>query len=76
MEFLLSSKITHANGLSNLIPKHTEPIEDSDRLPRNKSRGKKIHNATLLEELPVTLGEIKEKAFDDNLIKEIKKKTR
>ena len=29
MEFLPSSKISHADGLLRLIPKHTEPFKDT-----------------------------------------------
>ena len=29
MEFLPSSKISHVDWLSGLIPKHTEPLEDT-----------------------------------------------
>ena len=50
MEFLPSSKISHADGLSRLVAKHTKPLEDTVIASlRAEVEVKKIHNAILLE---------------------------
>ena len=70
MEFLLSSKICHADRLLRLIPKHTKPLEDA--VITSLRTENTLCNTVW--EIPVTLGEIKEKVFDDDFIKEIKNK--
>ena len=72
MEFLRSSKISHADGLSRLM--HSEHVEDTEITSLLTEIAVKIYYATLFIELPLTVGEIKEKAFDDDFIKEIKNK--
>ena len=74
MEFLPSSKISHADGLSRLIPKHTEPLEDMVIASLQTKVEVKNTLCNTIRELPVTLGEIKENVFNDDFIKEIKNK--
>ena len=73
MEFHPSSKISHANGLSILIPKHTEPLEDTVIIFLRTKVEVKNTLCNTVRDLPVILGEIKEKAFDDSM-KKIKNK--
>ena len=74
MEFLPSSKISPADGLSRLIPKHTEPLEDTVIASQRTEVEAKNTLCSTVRNLPVTLSVIKEKAFDDDFIKEIKNK--
>ena len=73
MEFLTSSKISHADWLSRFIPKHTELIEDTVIASLRTEVEVKNTLCNTVRELPITLDEIKEKVFDD-FIKEIKNK--
>ena len=74
MEFLPSSKISYVDGFSRLIPKHTEALEDTGISSLRTEVEIKMSLCNSVREFPVTLGKIKEKAFDDDFIKEIKNK--
>ena len=74
MELLPFSKISHANRLSRLISKDTEPLEDIVIATLQTEVEVKNTLCNTVRELLVTLGEIKENAFDDDFIKEIKNK--
>ena len=69
MEFLLSLKISHANGLSRLITKHTKPLEDTVIASLQAEVEVKNKLCDTVRDLLVILREIKEKAFDDDFIK-------
>ena len=65
MEFLPSKKLGHADGLSRLIPKTGEPLEDTVIA---SLRSEKDYSAILcntVKELPVTLDDIKKEAESD-----------
>ena len=74
MEFLSSQKLSHADGLSRLIPEKSEPLEDMVIAAlRAKAEVKNTMSETI-RELPVTVNEIREKARDDEFIKNTKEK--
>ena len=61
MEFLLSKEITHVGGLSRLIPKNTEPLEETViALLRSEIDVKYVLFNTVKKKLPIMLEEIKE----------------
>ena len=61
------------DGLSRLIPKNSEPLEDTVIASLRAEVGIKKYYATVWE-LAMILEEIKNKALDDNFIVEMKKK--
>ena len=74
MEFLPSKKLGHADGLSRLIPRTGEPLED---LVIASLRSERDYSSILfntVKELPVTLDDIREKAESDDFIRETKGK--
>ena len=76
MEFVPSKKLGHADGLSRLIPKYCEPLEDSVIAALRTENENNSSVINLIRELPVTLDEIIEEAESDEYIKEIKEKLR
>ena len=74
IEFLSSAKLGHADGLSRLIPKHNEPLEETviASLRSEKNYSQILFNA--VKELPVTLRDIIREAENDNFIMEMKQK--
>ena len=74
LEYLLTNKIGHADGLSRLIPNECQPLEDSVIAAlRSDCEIKSIIENTV-QDLPVTLLEIKSEAIEDDFINEIKQK--
>ena len=73
MEFLPSKKIAHADGLSRLIPKLSEPLEETVIAALSTEMEIKQVLCNTVKELPVTLEEIKFKAKFDKFITEKKK---
>ena len=74
MEYLPSKKFGHVDGLSRLIPKYKEPLEDTVMAPL-KSEGKlKTALCNTVRELPVTLEQIKQVALRNGYINKIKAK--
>ena len=76
IEFVPSKKLGHADGLSRLIPKYCEPLEDSVIAALRTENENNSSVINLIRELPVTLNEIIEEAESDEYIKEIKEKLR
>ena len=74
MEFLPSNKIGHADGLSRLIPKQTEPLEDTVIASLRTERDLKTFLCNTVRELPVTLDEIRKEAETDDFITQTKAK--
>ena len=74
MEFLPSSKLSHADGLSRLIPKQTEPLEDTVIAALRAETEVKNTLCNTVRELPVTLDQIKEKSINDDFINMTKSK--
>ena len=74
MEFLPSKEITRAEGLSRLIPKNTEPLEETVIASLKSEMDVKYVLFNTVKELPVTLEEIKFKTKFDKLINQKKKK--
>ena len=74
IEFLSSAKLGHADGLSRLIPKQNEPLEDTviASLRSEKNYAQILHNT--VKELPVTLKDIIREAENDSFIIEMKQK--
>ena len=62
MEYISSKEITHADGLSRLIPKSSEPLEESviASLKEEKELSEILVNT--IRELPVILDDIKKAA--------------
>ena len=67
MEFLPSKKIAHADGLSRLMPKNTEPLEETVIASLRSEIDVKYVLFNTVKELPVTL-EIKFKTKFDKFI--------
>ena len=74
IEYLLSKQISHADGLSRLVPKYSEPIEDTIIAALRTDCEIKNMIANTIKELPVTLLEIKSEAMNDDFITNIKQK--
>ena len=74
IEFLSSAKLGHADGLSRLIPKQNEPLEDTviASLRSEKNYAQILYNT--VKELPVTLKDIIREAENDSFIVEMKQK--
>lgn len=72
MEFLPSNKIGHADGLSRLIPRSLEPLEDMVIAALRDETDFKEALCNAIRELPVTLDEIRIKAGKDEFIKKMK----
>ena len=68
MEFLLSKKIPHADGLSRLIPKIREPLEETVIASLSSEMDSKNVLYNTVKELPLTLQEISFKAKLDKFI--------
>lgn len=74
MEYVPSKKLGHADGLSRLIPKQTEPLEDMVIAAIQAEVEVKNTLCDTIRELPVTLDEIKSKAEVDEFIISTKEK--
>ena len=73
MDYEPSKKLGHADGLSRLIPKYCEPLEDTVILTlKDESEIKKNLLVNTVRELPVTAEEIKVKSETDDFIKKMK----
>ena len=74
IEYLPSKQISHADGLSKLLPKYSEPFEDTliAALWTDCEIKNMIVNTT--KELPLTLLELKSEAMNDEFITNIKQK--
>ena len=73
MESLLSKEIAHADGLSRLIPKNTEPPEETVIASLKLEMDVKYVLFNIVRELPVTLEEIKFKLKFAKFINQTKK---
>ena len=74
MKFLPSKEIAHANGLSILITKNTEPLEETVIASlRSEMDIKYILFNAIIKEIPVTLEEIKSMTKFDKFINQTKK---
>ena len=73
MAFLLSKEIAHADRLTRLIPKNTEPIEETIIASLKSEMDVKYVLFNTVKELPVTLEEIKFKTKFDKFFNETKK---
>ena len=73
MESQPSNKFGHADRLSRLIPKYLEPLEDTVIASLQPKKKKKII-CNSIRELSVTLEQIKQEAFRDKYINNIKAK--
>ena len=74
IEYLPSKQISHADGLSRLVPKYSEPFEDTIIAALRTDCEIKNMIANTIKELPVTLLEIKSEAINDDIITNIKQK--
>ena len=72
MDFLLSKKIPYVDGLSRLIPKITEPLEETVIASLSSEMYIKTVLYNTVNELPVTLEEIRFKVKFDEFITEKK----
>ena len=68
MEYLPSKKFYHTDGLSNLVARHREPLEDSVIASLRTDGEIKTILCNTIRELPVTLHEIKHEALNDEFI--------
>ena len=73
-EYLPSEQISHADELSRLIPKYSEPFEDTIISALRTNCEIKNMIANTIKELPVTQLEIKSEAMNDDFITNIKRK--
>ena len=69
-----SKQISHADGQSRLVPKYSEPFEDTIIAALRTDCEIKNMIANTIKELPVTLLEIKIEAMNDDFITNIKQK--
>ena len=74
IEDLPSKQISHADGLSRLVPKYSEPFGDTIIATLRTDCEVKNRIANTIKELPVTLLEIKSEAMNDDFITNIKQK--
>ena len=74
IEYLPSKQISHADGLSRLVPKYSESFEDTLIAVLRTDCEIKNMIANTIKELPVTLLEIKSEAMNDDFITNIKQK--
>ena len=74
IEYPPSKQISHADGLSRLVPKYSEPFEDTIIAALWTDCEIKNMIANTIKELPVTLFEIKSEAINDDFITNIKQK--
>ena len=58
MEFLSSKKLSHADGLSSLIPTSSEPLEDTVIVSLQAENELVEVMSNTVKELPVTLDEM------------------
>ena len=72
MEYLPSKKFDHTDGLSRLILKYKEPLEDTMIVSLQSEGELKTTLCNRVRELPVTLEQIKQEALRDEYIKQIK----
>ena len=72
MEFLPSKKLSHADGLCRLIPKHRELLEDTliASLPTEGEFKTTLCNT--VREFPVTLDQTKQETLNDEFIRQTK----
>ena len=74
IEYLPSKQISHADGLSRLVPKYSEPFEDTILAELRTDCEIKNMTGNTIKKLPVTLLEIKSEAMNDDFITNIKQK--
>ena len=74
IEYLLSKQIIHADGLSRLVAKYSEPFEDTIIAALRTDCEIKNMIANTIKELLVTLLEINSETMNDNFITNIKQK--
>ena len=74
IEYLPSKQISHADGLSRLVPKFSEPFEDTIIAALQTNCEIKNMIANTIKELSMTLLEIKSKAMKGDFITNIKQK--
>ena len=74
IEYLKSKQISHAGGLSRLVPKYSEPFEDTIIAGLQTDCEIKNMIANTIKELLVTLLEIKSEAMNDDFITNITQK--
>ena len=74
IEYLPSKQISHADGLSRLVPKYSEPFVDTIIAALRTDCEIKNMIANTIKELPVTLLEIKSEGMNDDFITNHSKK--
>ena len=74
IEYLPSKQIIHADRLSRLVPKYSEPFEDTIIAALRTDCEIKNMIVNTIKELPVTLLEIKSEAMNDDLFTNVKQK--
>ena len=74
IEYLPPKQISHADGLSRLVPKYSEPFEDTITAALWTDCEIKNMIANTIKELPVTLLEIKSEAMNNDFLTNIKQK--
>ena len=74
IEYLPSKQISHADGLSRLVLKYSEPFEDTIIAALRTDCEIKNTTANTVKELPVTFLEIKIESMNDDFITNIKLK--
>ena len=72
IDYLPSKQISHADGLSRLVPKYSEPFGDTIIAVLRTDYEIKNMIANTVKELPVTLLEIKIESINDDFITNIK----
>ena len=74
MEYQPSKKFSHAEGLSRLISKYKEPLEDTVIASLQSEGELKTNLCNTVREFPVMLEQIKQEALHDEYINQIKTK--
>ena len=72
MKYISSKKIGHADGLSRLIPKNTEPLEEIGIASLKEEKELLGLLINTIRESPVILEDIRKAAEKDGFIQQIK----
>ena len=73
MEFLMAKEIANTDGLPRLIPKNTEPVQETVIASLRSEMDVKYVLFNTIKEFPVSLGEMKFKTKFDKFIDQSKK---
>ena len=76
MEYISSKKIGHVDGISRLVPKNTEPKEETEIVSLNEENELSALLINIIRELQVNLEDIRKATETDSFIQQIKKQVK